>query len=81
MLYSHGKQSIEKSIITQRTTNYDKQCKGKDIFLKIAQDTASVASKTNVNCKELYVETKLRNMVYIQVIGKDDAVHEQDQGE
>lgn len=40
-----------------------------------------MASKTNANCKELYVETKLRGMVYIQVIGKDDAVHEQDQGE
>lgn len=40
-----------------------------------------MASKTNANCKELYVETKLRGMVYIQVIGKDDAVPEQDQGE
>lgn len=45
------------------------------------QDTANMTNTTISKYKEIYAETKLRGMVCIQLLGKDNAVHEQDQEE
>lgn len=40
-----------------------------------------MANTTISKYKEIYAETKLWGMVCIQVLGKDNTVHEQDQTE